>query len=150
MGKHIALVGCGGAQPAGVVAGKDGNGNTRTTVTGLEAAAPEHGAPVFTFDTVDIAESFTSRLFGLMGKQDIPDGYCILFPRCTSVHTAFMRCPIDVLYIRMDGRMVGYETLTPWKLGHAPIGTQAVVECRAGTMRKHGIDDGEPIMLREL
>ena len=41
------------------------------------------------------AKSFKDRLFGLMGKKNID--YCMLFKRCNSIHTFFMKENIDVV-----------------------------------------------------
>ena len=41
------------------------------------------------------AKSFFKRLFGLMGKENI--NYGMLFPKCNSVHTFFMKENIDII-----------------------------------------------------
>lgn len=44
---------------------------------------------------VQIAQSFRERLLGFMGKTNID--YGILFPKCNSVHTFFMKEEIDII-----------------------------------------------------
>ena len=41
------------------------------------------------------AKSFKERLFGLMFKKNID--YCLLFRKCNSIHTFFMKEKIDVV-----------------------------------------------------
>jgi len=41
------------------------------------------------------AKSFKQRLFGLMFKKNID--YCLLFNKCNSIHTFFMKENIDVV-----------------------------------------------------
>ena len=47
-----------------------------------------------------VANTFTSRLFGLIGTKRFPAGEGLFFPRCNSIHMWFMSVPIDVLFIR--------------------------------------------------
>ena len=50
------------------------------------------------------AKSFKDRFFGLMGKKNID--YCLLFKRCNSIHTFFMKEPIDVVMTDKNNRIV--------------------------------------------
>ena len=86
------------------------------------------------FRTVEIADSFSKRLFGLMGKRALPPGYALVFPNTRSIHTCFMRMPIDVMYLDAEDRVLGTQTIEPWRLGKAPKGTATVVECAAGSI----------------
>ena len=47
------------------------------------------------------AEAFFSRLRGLMGKTITKDEGLLIRP-CNSVHTFFMKMPIDVLFLNED------------------------------------------------
>ena len=46
-----------------------------------------------------VAGSFVARFRGLMGAADLPAGEGMLFPGTSSVHTHFMRFPIDVVFL---------------------------------------------------
>jgi len=48
---------------------------------------------------VEIAETFLSRLRGLMGRSRLPEGRGLLLAPCSSIHMLFMRFSIDVIYI---------------------------------------------------
>jgi len=98
------------------------------------------------FERVEHAETFAARLVGLAGRKRIPDGYALVFPRCKSIHTCFMRVPIDAAYIDCAGAVLACETIEPWKLGHAPKGTYGVVECRAGYLEQHSVRLGDEII----
>lgn len=57
-----------------------------------------------------VANSFKQRLFGLMGKKDID--YGMLFPNCNSIHTFFMKEPIDVVGLDINNEIIyKYENL---------------------------------------
>lgn len=48
---------------------------------------------------VEIAESFFSRLRGLMGRSHLDKGHGLLLAPCNSIHMLFMRFAIDVVYL---------------------------------------------------
>ena len=48
---------------------------------------------------IEIAESFFSRLRGLMGRNRLKNGRGLLLAPCNSIHMLFMRFSIDVIYL---------------------------------------------------
>src|SRR4051812_38799906 len=64
-----------------------------------------------------VARDFLSRFLGLMGRKRIATDEALLFPRCNSIHTFFMRFPIDIVFVGADGTVVDVvEGLRPWRL----------------------------------
>ena len=62
-----------------------------------------------------IAKSFFKRLFGLMGKKNIDFG--ILFPKCNSIHTFFMKENIDIVGLDENNEVIyKYENLPKNKI----------------------------------
>ena len=56
------------------------------------------------------------RLRGLLGKRDLPSGYGVLLRPAWSIHTAFMRFPIDVVFLDPDQVVIKIvPNLTPFK-----------------------------------
>ena len=53
---------------------------------------------------VDIANSFKSKLIGLMGKKNIQKG--IIFFNTGSIHTFFMKENIDILMLTKEKRII--------------------------------------------
>jgi uncharacterized membrane protein (UPF0127 family) len=93
----------------------------------LERRALPGGATLF------VARSFRERLLGLMGLSGLPDESALLLPGCDSVHTAWMRFAIDVVFLDADARVVDVRRgLEPWQAAHCP-GADAVIECPAGS-----------------
>ncbi|MGH1468854.1 MAG: DUF192 domain-containing protein [Bdellovibrionales bacterium] len=67
-------------------------------------------------DDLLIADSFYTRLMGLMGKASFSNEKAMLFKGHPSIHTCFMRFPIDVVFL--DKNMVVtdvIENLKPWR-----------------------------------
>lgn len=56
-------------------------------------------------DTVEVADSFWARFWGLMGRKSLPGGHGLYLKSTSSIHTAFMRFPIDVIFVNRDGRV---------------------------------------------
>ena len=56
-------------------------------------------APFLKEIDVMVADSFFTRLAGLMFRQKLPPATGLLLVPCNSVHMCFMRFAIDVVYI---------------------------------------------------
>jgi uncharacterized protein len=90
-----------------------------------------------------VATSFASRFLGLMGVAQLPPGSGLLLPRTSSVHTHFMRFPIDVVFLDSDRRIVSVvPALRPWRLAAAK-GSAAVLELAAGECERLGLAEGD-------
>lgn len=95
-----------------------------------------------------VATSFASRFRGLMGVAGLPRGNGLLLPGTSSVHTHFMRFPIDVVFLDSDRRIVSFVTsLRPWRLA-AARSADSVLELAAGECERLGLAEGD--VLREI
>lgn len=85
---------------------------------------------------VEWVDTFVKRLKGLMFRPDLqPDRGLLLFP-CSSIHTCFVRFPIDVVYLDECFTVLGKETVFPWRLGKHFKGTKMILETAAGVTAK--------------
>jgi uncharacterized membrane protein (UPF0127 family) len=90
-----------------------------------------------------VATSFASRFRGLMGVAELPPGRGLLLPGTTSVHTHFMRFPIDVLFLDSERRIVSIvKALRPWRLAAAKA-ADSVLELAAGECERFGLAEGD-------
>ena len=48
---------------------------------------------------ITVADSFFSRLLGLMGKKEMKDNQALLITKCNSIHTFFMRFNMDAVFV---------------------------------------------------
>ncbi|HEU6446765.1 MAG TPA: DUF192 domain-containing protein [Gaiellaceae bacterium] len=95
-----------------------------------------------------VAVSFASRFRGLMGMRQLPPGSGLLLPGASSVHTHFMRFPIDVVFLDSGWRIVALVTaLRPWRLAAAKTAA-SVLELAGGECHRLGIAEGD--VLREV
>jgi uncharacterized membrane protein (UPF0127 family) len=78
------------------------------------------------------ADSFGSRLKGLLGRKSLATGEGLLLEPLSSVHTWFMRFPIDVVFLDREMTVVKViPTLGPWRFAAARHAHYAL-ELRAG------------------
>lgn len=63
-----------------------------------------------------LASSFYDRFIGLMGQAELPPGDGLHLVPCNSIHTFFMRFPIDVVFLDTQNRVVSLRSgLRPWR-----------------------------------
>jgi len=80
------------------------------------------------------ADSFWLRLKGLLGRSSLAPGEALLLEPCSSVHTAFMRFPIDVVYVDRSGLVKKVVSdLKPFRWSAVLRGGHSVVELPSGT-----------------
>ena len=95
----------------------------------------------------EIALTRADRNRGLLGRDHLPEGDGLVLAPCFSIHTAFMRFPIDVIFVKRDGRVVKTSPAVPaWRM-RVGWGAYAVVELPAGTMRQASLKVGDMLEL---
>ena len=96
-----------------------------------------------------VADTFWTRLRGLMGSKSLAPGEGLLVVPCKSVHTHFMRFPIDVLYVNAAQEVVGIDRgLSPWRFGWPRSDARFVIELPAGTVSATGTQIGDQLRVR--
>jgi uncharacterized protein len=77
------------------------------------------------------AVTVSQRARGLMWLDDLPPGHALRIPRCSSVHTFWMRFPIDLVWLDGEGRVLRVDAGVRRQLSWCR-GAREVVETRAG------------------
>jgi|SRR5579872_2266945 len=86
-----------------------------------------------------------TRMRGLLGRASLAPDEGMLFRPTGSVHTAFMRFPIDVVFCNRELVVLGVErALAPWKAA-GRRGAKVVVELAAGAA--DGVEPGDRLVL---
>ena len=89
-----------------------------------------------------------SRRQGLLGRDSLPGGHALIIAPSNAVHTFFMRFPIDIVFVRRDGRVIKVRSaVVPRRLAAAIRGF-AVVELPAGTLARSGTEPGDMLICR--
>jgi uncharacterized membrane protein (UPF0127 family) len=113
----------------------------------LAALRTEEGRVVC--ERCQLATNPVRRAKGLLGRRDLPSGEGILLRPAGSIHTAFMRFPIDAVFLARDGRVLDVShALPPWRMA-AKRGAHAVVELPAGEATRRGLRAGDTLIVEE-
>lgn len=97
---------------------------------------------------VERAQSFRTRLVGLLGHRGLDADEGLWIQPCDSIHTFFMRFPIDVAFVDKIGTvMKRYDALKPWRATRLHSRAAACVELAAGTLARHGVEEGSRLTL---
>ena len=94
-----------------------------------------------------LAATPPSRMKGLLGRRALAQDEGILLRPAGSVHTAFMRFPIDVVFVDRDlvvPKVV--EHLPPWRAARARH-ARAALELAAGEASRRGLRPGDRLEL---
>jgi len=87
------------------------------------------------------------RFRGLMGKKTLPAGEGILLRPCASVHTMFMRFPIDVVFCDRELTVLSVAPDVPkWRM-RAQRGAKVAIELSAGEAGTRGVEPGVRLRL---
>lgn len=95
------------------------------------------------------ARTYWSRLVGLLGRRGLSEGEGLLIVPCSSVHTLFMRFPIDVAFLDRDGRVVNaYSSVPPFRVLVGGRGARMALELPAGVLARTGTVAGDWLQLQ--
>jgi uncharacterized protein len=93
----------------------------------------------------DVADHLVSRMRGLLGRSDLPQGEGVLLRPAGSIHTFFMRFPIDVVFLNEEHVVVKVvHRLQPWRAAGVK-GARSVLELAAGEAEARGIEVGSAL-----
>lgn len=96
-------------------------------------------------DKVREADTFVAKFKGLMFRKSLGEGEGLLLKKCGSIHTNFMRFPIDVIYLSEDNAVLYAETVIPWRLGKHVKGAKHTLELPTGYLGR--FETGEVLEL---
>jgi len=101
-------------------------------------------------ETIEVADSAIRRVKGLLGRECLEDGQGLLFKQCASLHTFFMRFPIDVLFVDKSGKVLKVaDGVRPFKLVAAPLRAHYAIELPAGAISRSDTRAGDRLSFRE-
>lgn len=92
------------------------------------------------------AVTFWSRFRGLMGRRGDTFGFgeALLIEPCTSIHSFFMRMPIDALFLSPELEVVGLlAPMVPWRVSAIYRRARSVLELPMGTVAGSGTQIGD-------
>jgi uncharacterized protein len=97
----------------------------------------------------ELADRPLRRMRGLLGRGGLPAGEGLLLSPAPAIHTAFMRFPIDALFLDRNLQVVDIvERLRPWRVA-SERRARAVLELAAGESARRGVHVGDRLELRD-
>jgi uncharacterized protein len=91
----------------------------------------------------EVADTVIARARGLLGRKNLPPGAGLLIRPSFSIHTLFMRFPIDAVFLDRSGSVVDVVgSLKPWRAA-TRLRARAVLELAAGEADRLGVLVGE-------
>ena len=86
-------------------------------------------------DKVAVADSFSSRMTGLLNRDTLDVGEALIITHCQSIHMFFMRFAIDVIFVDRADRVVGLvKNIKPFRLSGIYFKANNVIELPAGAI----------------
>lgn len=100
-------------------------------------------------EKLKIADSFWSRLKGLLGTKELPIGEALLIRPCNNIHMFGMKYSIDVVFADAANQVLKTVAhLTPGKIASCR-GAAYVVEMPCGTLQNTGTEPGDLIEMKD-
>ena len=98
-----------------------------------------------------IASSPVARMVGLLGCSALPPGQGLIITKCRSIHTWFMRFPIDAIFVDAAWSVVRFwKILPPWRMTSVVWRAQAVIELPAGSVQQARLGIGDRLIIEPL
>ena len=93
-----------------------------------------------------IADTFFSRMIGLLNRQSLLQGEALVITRCQSIHMLFMRFAIDVIFVDKDNFVVGLvKRIKPFCCSRIFFNSNYVIEVLPGVIVQSNTSVGDKI-----
>jgi uncharacterized membrane protein (UPF0127 family) len=93
-------------------------------------------------DRAELADSYWSRFWGLMGRRELPAGGGLVLQPGGGIHMCFMRMPLDVLHIdKQDHVTHVLRGIKPWRFGPLFVGGKRAIELPVGAAATTQVGD---------
>jgi hypothetical protein len=87
-------------------------------------------------------------MLGLLGRRSLAEDEGLLLTPCTSIHTFFMRFPIDILYLDREHVVVkAVRAVRPFRFSACLRGAHSILELPAGAIDASGTQVGDRLAL---
>jgi uncharacterized membrane protein (UPF0127 family) len=116
----------------------------------LKVLVRNHTRDTILGEAVEIADTSEKRRVGLLKHERLEPGSGLWIVPCESVHTFFMKFPIDLVYLDKQRKVRKVRHAVPaWRLS-ACLTAHSILELPAGTVEKSGTVPGDELSLEKL
>lgn len=89
------------------------------------------------------ASNLINRAIGLMFRSHLEPNNSLLINPCNSIHTCFMKFPIDVIFIDNKNKIIKIiRGMKPWRFSSIHFKSKKVLELNSGTIGA-GVEVGD-------
>lgn len=93
-------------------------------------------------ENIIMADTYTKRLQGLLGRKGLEDKEGMMIVPCNSIHTYRMKFSIDVLFVDRDNVVVKVlRDFKPGRMGPLVFKSHFVMEAEAGAFKDVNVGD---------
>ena len=97
-------------------------------------------------DDIELADTYFTRLKGLMFRRRLAAGKGLLLDPCPQIHTCLMRFDIDAVFVDKNGTVLYVkENMKPWRFGRFVRGSRRTLELAGGTL-KGRVKEGDELV----
>jgi len=98
-----------------------------------------------------IADTFLSRMTGLLNRKTLLPGEALIITRCQSIHMFFMRFAVDAIFVDKHHCVVGLVTgIKPFRLSPIFFRSSYVIEVPEGIIAQTKTSRGDKIEIKEV
>ncbi len=100
-------------------------------------------------DQAVLANSFASRMVGLLRHKSLSNGQGLIISKCNSIHMFFMRFAIDVIFLDKSNQVVGLvENILPNRLSRIYWKATQAIEVPVGVVKSSQTTLGDEIIIQ--
>ena len=97
-------------------------------------------------EAATVALSIGARTRGLLGKRELRPGQALVIKPCNSIHTFFMRFPIDAVFVDPGNKVVKtISAMRPFRLSGIYVKASFTIELPAGAIAKSSTQIGDTL-----
>ena len=97
---------------------------------------------------LELALESATRRKGLLGRDRLDPGTGLIIAPSNSVHTFFMRFPIDIVFLHRTGKVLKVHHNVPARRVAVSVFAHAVLELPAGAARADKVTVGQQLALQ--
>lgn len=99
------------------------------------------------FDSVKTADNFFIKAFGLIFRKEPKPGEGLLFYKCNSIQTFWMRFAVDVIFLDKNNKISAlFSRLGPFRMTPFIKGADKALELRKDSIKNSGLKIGDMLL----
>ena len=96
--------------------------------------------------SVTKASHLLEKIRGLIGKDNLSEQEAFWIPSCPSIHTFFMKFPIDVIFVDKNMKVTScFKGVKPYRIVMGSWKSNSVFEMQAGKLNQLEIKKGDEL-----